>query len=175
MQPYHWSIVGLSLDIVGAFFVSVEAIKLENLRRLRDTVVRSAHSRVLKLWRGPGGPAEGSSLLFQISLFVLMPLLVLVLVAAIAVLIEELRNTRSLVDQIGLSIAYLFIICTFGLLVIGYGILPLLSSTLSTIVSAMDIIDRRTADGTIGIIGFCLLVLGFICQAYGSWLGRAAT
>jgi hypothetical protein len=33
-----WSVVGLCLDIIGAFLVAVEAIKLENLRKLAETV-----------------------------------------------------------------------------------------------------------------------------------------
>ncbi len=39
MQPYHFSMHGLALDIFGAFLVAVEAIKLENLRALRQRVL----------------------------------------------------------------------------------------------------------------------------------------
>jgi len=38
-------------------------------------------------------------------------------------------------------------------------------------VNAMFWIDRRTPDGTIGIIGFGLLFLGFGGQMLGTWLG----
>lgn len=39
MKPAVWSIIGLLIDIVGVFLLSVEAIKLDNLARLRDRVV----------------------------------------------------------------------------------------------------------------------------------------
>ncbi len=39
--------VGLGLDIAGAFFVAVEAIRLENLRALPDGVLRRLHAYTL--------------------------------------------------------------------------------------------------------------------------------
>ena len=44
MQGYQYSMLGLSFDIVGAFLVAVEAIKLENVRAFRDRVLRKCKS-----------------------------------------------------------------------------------------------------------------------------------
>jgi hypothetical protein len=38
MEAYHWSMIGMTIDIFGAFFLSVEAIRLENLLKLRDII-----------------------------------------------------------------------------------------------------------------------------------------
>src|SRR5258708_7724716 len=40
MKAYQYSMIGLALDIIGAFLVSVEAIKLENLRLFRDALAK---------------------------------------------------------------------------------------------------------------------------------------
>ena len=47
MKPAFFTVLGLGLDIVGVFLLSVEAIKLENLRALRDKVIGRAHSAIL--------------------------------------------------------------------------------------------------------------------------------
>ena len=47
MQAYHLTMLGLVLDIVGAFLVSVEAIKMDNLRMLRDKVFNKAQRYLL--------------------------------------------------------------------------------------------------------------------------------
>lgn len=39
MKPAVWTIIGLVVDIVGVFLLSVEAIKLENLAKLRDRLI----------------------------------------------------------------------------------------------------------------------------------------
>jgi hypothetical protein len=40
MHPYQVSAIGLVTDIIGAFFLAAEAIKIENLRILRDKMLR---------------------------------------------------------------------------------------------------------------------------------------
>jgi len=39
-------------------------------------------------------------------------------------------------------------------------------------VKAVDFIDARTPDGTAGILGFVLLLIGFAFQMYGAYSGR---
>jgi hypothetical protein len=46
MRPYYLSMLGLVLDIAGAFLVAVEAIKLENLRS-----VIACSNAYLNTWR----------------------------------------------------------------------------------------------------------------------------
>ena len=40
MHPYQVSAIGLVTDIIGAFFLAAEAIKIENLRILCDKMLR---------------------------------------------------------------------------------------------------------------------------------------
>src|SRR5438093_307890 len=46
MQPYQWSLIGLVLDIVGVLLLSVEAIKLNNIRKLRTRFLLPFHDWV---------------------------------------------------------------------------------------------------------------------------------
>ena len=47
MNADYWTLLGLCSGVVGAFLVSVEAIKLRNLKRLRERLLGPAHKRVL--------------------------------------------------------------------------------------------------------------------------------
>lgn len=47
MTPQYLTMVGLVLDIAGGFLVAVEAIKIENLRILRDKVLNRTNSYIL--------------------------------------------------------------------------------------------------------------------------------
>jgi hypothetical protein len=38
-------------------------------------------------------------------------------------------------------------------------------------IRVVDLIDAKTPDGTVGVIGFFLLVTGFLLQMYGAYLG----
>jgi hypothetical protein len=40
LSAHYWTVTGLSVDIVGALLLSVEAIRLENIRKVRDTLSR---------------------------------------------------------------------------------------------------------------------------------------
>jgi hypothetical protein len=38
----------------------------------------------------------------------------------------------------------------------------------------IDFVDAKTPDGTVGVIGFLLLVAGFLVQMYGAYIGGNA-
>jgi hypothetical protein len=40
VQAYQWSMLGMTIEICGVFFLSVEAIKLPNIMKLRDALLR---------------------------------------------------------------------------------------------------------------------------------------
>ena len=43
MSLHHYTMIGLAIDVFGAFFVSVEAIKLENFRNFREIILKKVH------------------------------------------------------------------------------------------------------------------------------------
>ena len=46
MNSYSWTVLGLSIDIVGALLLSVKAINLDNLRKLRVSVLQKTYTRL---------------------------------------------------------------------------------------------------------------------------------
>jgi hypothetical protein len=46
-----------------------------------------------------------------------------------------------------------------------------LTRSLAGLVRAADFIQERTGDGTVGIIGFMLLFVGFVLQMVGTYAG----
>lgn len=196
MQSYQYSMIGLSFDIVGAFLLSVEAIKLENLRAFRD--------RVLALedyTRSPvifpyfvGGKSDRESGRQEtpkpvpasryVGLF-----MGLHYVAGLALLlaINEVSGgwlfqlmIRMLVwtlDRPWYLVVLLFtLLIVFGIVVglwmIGELVHVTISKAMAIVVKILDYIDSRTPDGTVGLIGFFALFVGIVFQMVGTYIAR---
>jgi hypothetical protein len=230
MEPYWWSVIGLLLDIVGAFLLAVEAIKLENLRVVRDRVLRplsvSFRSPLITFHEadGPGpGPGQGrrsnpsSSTVLgmfrphprenapadthrnrrpteldedeedrlrgfgsRLSLFVLFHYFMVVAVLALVELFGHSLGIRPLEWTLrgiwrlspwakwpifGLGCSLFVVILP---LTLGCWAHTGLERLTELIIAGLDAIDRETPNGTIGILGFLLLFLGFLGQVAGS-------
>ena len=200
MPPYLWSMLGLSLDICGAFLVAVEAIKLDNFRRLRDqflpTLTLALESPLLRqpedtdeamesdpayykrnLRRG-FGRHDGLFLAAHYAAGIIVVLLVNIGLSAVGIDgVQFLRSTLKLLDHIPLIVRDFILVVVSALMLIGglWGLGEVVHESslraLRIIIRALDIIDRRTPDGSIGILGFVLLFVGFLGQMYGSWKG----
>lgn len=193
MQPYQWSLAGLVVDIVGAFFLSVEAIKLENLAKIRDHVLLPLHANlrpvpITVLEDGSWLMATKSKsfgmamLIWTFWHFLGGALLVGVVLWAIhgtfhfdllgwAWALRDLLAPWARLPITALSCLFAFVLTTSFPGEVAHKGTEQLSLWL---LNAFYWIDRRTPDGTIGIIGFCLLSLGFLGQVIGTWLGRVS-
>jgi hypothetical protein len=186
MKPYHWTIFGLLLDIIGAFLVSVEAIKLDNLRAFRTKILSPIHTVTLSpkikfVEDGMVSSASSRFMLFYNGLHYLAGFLLLVGVNYI--LNGRLLNwSWSIINW--LSGKSWYVIALVGLLILiflVFGIVAglwMLGELLHMAITqltrlplvALDFIDARTPNGTIGIIGFVLLFLGFLLQMWSAYL-----
>jgi len=192
MQPYKLSILGLFLDIVGAFLVAVEAIKLENLRTLRDRVLRRAHAYTLspritivnsegELARPiqPSVPADRYPMVF-IALHYVAGMIVILLLDYVSdgkIFNVLIRSVIWALDQPWYSTAVILLLFFFiggvgGLWTLGELVHVSLTAGTRISIRVLDAIDARTPDGTVGIVGFLLLLTGFILQMIGTYLGR---
>jgi len=188
MQPHQWSLIGLLLDIVGLLLLSVEAIKLDNIRKLRTRFLLPFHAWVkpatikfvdhddsddstttardygcawwLFTHAGSGAVTVGvvGLLLRRMSPRASVTMLEWFAalgagwkVAVIALLVILLPN---LLIYVGEFWHYSVIWLTGGF------------------VAAAEFVDRKTPDGTIGLIGVALALLGFIFQFIGTWVSR---
>ena len=191
MQPYQISILGLLLDIVGAFLVAVEAIKLENLRILRDRVLRRAHAYTLSPQitivdsegellgpRPPSVPADRYPMLF-IALHYVAGMIMILLLDYLSdgrVFNVLIRSIMWAFDRPWYITTVLLLLFFFfggvgGLWILGELVHMSLTAGTRMSIRVLDAIDARTPDGTVGIFGFLLLFAGFVLQMLGTFLG----
>lgn len=186
--------LGLSLDMVGAFFVAVEAIKLENLRALRDHVLKRAHGytlspRIVFVGREPSegeDPEEDRPWERHAGLFTALHYLGGILLLVVLNFIVAGGITRVVVNVghwilskrwyviVLAAVVSIFYVGVLGLWMLGEAIHVVLTSATKSAVRVLDFVDARTPDGTVGILGFLLLFAGFVFQFYGAYLGAAA-
>ena len=184
MKPFHWAILGLSLDIVGAFLLSIEAIKLHNLRKLRKRFLLPIHRATLspKIKWVKDEPTTESSWTFEV-LYTAGHY-----IAGIAVIGAANFVTGGWVVSRGYDFAtwvlekpwYVGVLFALAVLIFGViftlwmlGELVHMSLTWAAknAVLFFVFIDRKTPTGTIGIIGFALLFVGFVFQGISAYLG----
>jgi hypothetical protein len=188
MQPYQCSLVGLLLDIVGVLLLSVEAIKLENIRKLRTRFLLPFHDWVkpatiefvdhsdsnnpktaardygcacwLFTHAGSGAVTVG---MLGIVLRHMLP-------RASVTMLDWFATIRT--GWKVAVIAMLVILLPNVLIYVGefwhYSVIWLTGG----FVAAAQFVDRKTPDGTIGLIGVALALLGFVLQFVGTWLSR---
>jgi len=186
--------LGLGLDIVGAFLVAVEAIKLENVRRLRDGFFKRLHRYTLSprivFASHDDSPAVANTddqvpSERYVGLFMgLHPVAGLLVLITINALIGG-RLSQWLAEGLTWTIEQpWYVASAVGVLAIVFGVVLGLwglgeivhigvSGALRGAVQLLDFIDARTPDGTVGIAGFVLLAIGFGLQLYGAHLGAA--
>ncbi len=183
--------VGLVFDIVGAFLVSVEAIKIENLRKLGTRVLDPLHrltlSPIIELADESQNQAPKASRRVNLSvpLFLSLYFSLHIAAGAMALYIVDRAFHHSLSDEISLAAKWVLArsvilrILIFGLVpiwgliglwTIGEGVHITLTQLTKLPLLVLEWIFRRAPDGTIGIIGFLLLFIGFVLQFYSNHL-----
>lgn len=185
MGAYWWSIAGLIFSIFGGFLLSVEAIKLDNLRKLREHYLPNLFANI------QSRPFYDPNTLYKIDelrrhelggrhrLFDFLHL-----AAGVGVLgVAELICRREGIDPIqwmALNIWHLPIVWRVLVIVISplylYSLVWLLGEqvhraiqrTLAITMRSLEAIERNTPPGTVGIMGFALLFIGFLGQIIGT-------
>jgi hypothetical protein len=188
MRSYVLNLVGLVVEILGVALLSVEAIKLENLRKLRDLYLKPLHERTKPLaimFTDDGAPAD-ARLRYQrttldgcfwwgmthtgsgaVSLVVLWMVLRPYLPDPVWFINHWYRWS-----WVARSVFFGFWVVFVTATGIGEGYHHSSIWLTGKFVDLSDYIDARTPDGTIGLIGFFIVVVGFVFQFIGTWLGR---
>ncbi len=188
MKPYWFSVVGLILDICGGFLLAAEAIKLDNIRKLRDLYLEHVFTGLESPYvifsddperdekiaqnrrRGFGRPR------FYLLLHYMAGVLLL---AAISIIVWSFGISP---DRLVLAIWHLPVIFRILVIVLGgvififaglfmlgeLAIHGIMQGSLKGIMAILEAIERNTPTGTTGIIGFVLLFFGFLGQLIGT-------
>jgi hypothetical protein len=162
VTSHDWTVLGLAIDMVGALLLSVEAIKLENLRTLRNNLFE----RMRKDIRADISPVP------FIGAFVLI-------VGGGLLLLGNYRPKKIIdlpawAEPLALVVVAVVVVPVTAIVLVAliFAVSLAISATLTIGLTGgiwvLDYIDRKTPDGTIGIIGATLLVLGFAFQLAGA-------
>jgi hypothetical protein len=172
----------LSCDIVGAFFLSVEAIKLQNIRTLRDKLI-SAGRDALTVRIRFSDEAENdaddqrerffehyvwlfTALHYVAGLLVLWGVNVVLRgrllewsVAAAALAI----GSRPIV---GIALAGVVLVLGggVGVWLIGECVHMAFEGVVNRAVALLEFVELRALSGAVGVIGFIFLLVGFLLQ-----------
>ncbi len=189
MHAYQISIVGLIIDVIGAFLLSVEAIKPHNLRYFCDRVLRKVHHETLSpsiLIEGEEPPKDFvvNWASRHVGLFTALHYLAGMLLLALADLLSAGWLHRLAGSAVGMVLTLEWYWVVFaalaaalfggvaGLWMLGELVHIGIVFLLKRLIAALEFIQERYADGTVGIIGFVLLFIGFALQAVGTYWGR---
>lgn len=181
MMSYYLTMIGLLLDIIGAFFVSVEAIKVKNLKTLREKILGPMHKATLspKLKFVDGLMVTHASHRY-VSIFMSLHYLAgaLVIVGLNRLLDNKLFEwyiiavawtwSKPWYIFIALVAAFVFFGGFMGLWLIGELVHMAITKVTKLIVIFFVFIEDKTPDGTVGIIGFFFLFIGFVLQLWGT-------
>lgn len=197
MHAYQANVLGLLFDIVGAFFLAAEAIKIDNLRRLRAKVLaRLRHATVSP----PFALGEGEELtpereqqfreafefgapwgakhpqLFTLLHYLAGTLICLVVGALagryvadwLSILTDWLLKTiPAFAAYTVIALATLFFVVA-GLWILGELVHMTIVGAIRRSIDVIEYVEQHAADGTVGIIGFCLIFVGFLLQLIGA-------
>jgi hypothetical protein len=163
MNSHNWTVLGLVFDAVGAVLLSVEAVTLENVRKLRD--------RLGGLIYGSGWQRAKDQARPHLELgFRLVG--AFVCAAAVFGLLTLLGYSGSSdLPTTARTLTRILVVAPLGLVAIASvlaGLAMLTSNLILVVIGILDLIDRNTPGGTVGLIGMALLVLGFAFQVVGA-------
>jgi hypothetical protein len=188
MQPYYWTMTGLLFDILGALLLSVEAIKIDNFRQLRDRFLVPIHRQTISPRITFGKGVDDTNfwsrhLGFFMSLHWVAGLIVFLVLNRIMSgwMLAALANLALwFLSFTGWKLVAMLVLGIYGVVLFLLGIWMLgevvhIALTFSTrcLVLLVEWIDRRTPTGSVGLIGFFLLFIGFLLQMYGTYSSRS--
>lgn len=179
--------IGLCFDIVGAFFLSVEAMGLANFRALREKILQPLHNATLSPTVKIAEPnqelrritfGEANKLSLYITTHFLAGYLVLVAVNRIVAGFLLRLGQRGWTWMFSLRWWFivplaitLFFTAIFVLFSLGELVHLTITRASLSLVQFVEFIESKTATGAIGLLGFALLLLGFLLQFYGTYKG----
>lgn len=196
MQPHRLAMLGLVFDLFGAFLLAVEAIKIHNVRALRERFIRpllrhtrSPRIRVVTdrepappdddafdespLWQGKAGGAIFMGLHYVAGALVLWGVDQLVdgKLSKCAVGATIWSADRPLYVSIPLAFMAFWFLGVAGLWLLGEVVHISVTSLLRGLIACVDLIDLHTPDGSVGVLGFFLLATGFALQFLAAYIG----
>lgn len=155
--------VGISLDALGAILLSTEVIGVPNLRRFAERLAGFGQFLIEAAgWRDSRGPFVGLSALVGMGVALLLA----------AVMLYAAASPLTFGEALVLSpYAFAGLVGVLGAIFAATAWTVALTGVVAAqAVDAVAWIEARTADGTLGVLGAGLLVVGFGMQLAAVWV-----
>lgn len=172
---------GSGLEIIGAFLLAVEAIKLRNLRFIRERVLKVAVLKInpiitffdAKLGEKTDDASFNSFLAFLVILGVCLSYMVLRFLGL------SLSDTWGVFREfvpgplwVDMLVSLPVVLVALLLAnVVGASVYSFVVFMLESMIAILEFIERHTATGFIGIMGFLFFLSGAAVKAYLDWRG----
>jgi hypothetical protein len=184
MDPTLIRLTGTGLEVLGTFFLSVEAIKLHNFRFLREKVLKLATLKMNPIIQFVDTKTDDEQKQAgEAWLNILFGFFILLGLSIIYVFLRLLGSGLghiwaafsgfipgpTWVDIIAaLPVAFVFLLLAGA---VGTSSYTLVVLVLNAAIAALYFVERHTATGIIGILGFLLFLTGAAMKAYLDWKG----
>ena len=178
----HWPIlVGTGLEILGTFLLSVEAIKLENFRALRENILEVAALRVNPFMKRLHNPSPEEQIQAQASERWLNILIVFFIILGLSLIYAVLQLSHITLPHVWYRFAHIIpgpswiavgvagpalVLLLLVASVIGSGAYTLVVLFLDGVIAVFRTIEEKTATGMIGILGFVLFAIGALVKLW---------
>lgn len=179
-----WLVSGLSIGLVGSLLVSIEAVKLDNVRKLilflrsqvspRLEIPRIVYDMPTESERKSGFDGRlGLNVIVRLVLGALLALVLLQLinvtfgvnlVTVVSAFIQEWPLWIGVACYLAMSLLLLILIYFLGRVLLHF----LIGGCVSITMRSLESLNRHTPTGSIGMIGFLLLFASFTCQIVGT-------
>lgn len=184
MDPALIRLGGSGLEVLGAFLLAVEAIKLHNLRFMREKVLKVAALKVNPVIRfvdakSDEGKKQAGETWINILIAFFMLLGVSITYGVLRFLGLGLRDAWAAFSGFVPGSLWVDVVAALpagfvALLVasvVGSGAYTLVVLLLDAMIAVLDFIERHTATGVVGIVGFLFFLTGAAVKAYLDWKG----
>jgi len=173
---------GTSLEIIGTFLLAVEAIKLHNLRFLREKILKVAALKinpVIYFIDKETPETKRGEIWFNVLLIFFIVLGFFIAYSGLRLSGHSLSDVWNLFTSIvpgHLWVDILVAIPAAFVLLILASVLGTTAYTIPVIIfdgaiAMLSFIERHTASGVIGILGFLFFLIGAAVKSYVYWVG----
>lgn len=172
------------MEVLGALFLAVEAIKLHNVRFLRDRVLKMNLRRLnpeITFVDGNADNDKGKTDELRLYAFLIFFVILGMAISCgvlygLGVELEDAWKTFSRIvpGSQWVDVILAVPVALVGLIisiVIGLSAYTIVVLSIRTGIAALDFIEQHTSSGVIGIIGFLFFLIGAALKSYLDWQG----
>lgn len=175
-------LMGTALEVIGTFFLAMEAIKLPNLRFLRERIFKVAALKInpmIHFVDKETSETRAAETWFNSLFVVFIALGLSLLYITVRLTGHSLSDLWQRFSSIVPGPQWLVIVVAVPAAIVtvlvssfvGTAAYTLIVLVLDGAIATLSFIEKNTASGVIGILGFVTFLIGAVTKAYMEWTG----